>query len=112
MIELYDALSCSLNRATPLESMKYDKEFGISCLSRIQRFLYEHEGEMALLYKADGKKVSAPKLVHMYQVSKGKVILSYKCYDPEGNFRHHLTESVSCVDIYCRDIQLKVFGNI
>lgn len=112
MIELYDALATSLGGRLPLDSTKYDREFSYDCLRQIQKFLYEHEGEMAILTKFEGKKILQPRLVQIYQVSPNKALLRYKCYSPDGEFRCYLTETVGCSSIFCRHVQLKVFGSI
>ena len=106
MMQLYNVCK------TPLESVKYEKEYGYDDIIRIKRYLLIHEGEMALFYRLDGKKEPIPKIVQIYGICPFGVILRYRCYDPVGEFRQYLTESAGYVDIYCRAVQLKIFGDI
>lgn len=112
MIELYDTLTWALHNRLPLESVRYEAEYSRDCLRRIANFVASHEGEMALYFRKDGKKEVVPKLVQIHQITNSGAILRYKCYDPEGRFRTHLLAHCGWVDLYCRDSQLKIFGNI
>lgn len=112
MVELYNVLRLALHGYSPLDSMRYEKEYSWQCLRQIQRCLLQHEGEMALFMYKDGKKEIVPRLVQIYQVIPCGIVLRYKCYDPEGHFRQYLTRCVTLTDIFCGDAQLELFGNI
>lgn len=112
MIDFYDAYKCSLNGMTPLDSMKYDKEFGYGCIRRIRQFMIEHQWEYALVTIPDGKKNVLPQLVQLVGIYKYGVELRYKTYDENEDFRQYLHIFASYTDIYCKSVELKVFGGI
>lgn len=112
MIELYDALSSSMGGRELIDSNRYDKEFYQDCMANLYAYLQQHEGEMAMVVRVEGKKVSLPKLVQIQKVYRDKVLLRYKVYDSNGEFRQYLTEFAICSSVYCRQVKILLFGNI
>ena len=89
-----------IQKATIKQTNRVLEEIRYNCLI--------NQNKPALLYQKEGREF-IPRLVEVIKCYPGFVLLQYKCYDPEGNFRQYLRTSPGYVDFLTGDVKLKFF---